>query len=190
MPATRSTSRKESRGRSSPAKRKQATAASGGGLGTGLLLLIGGLVLHGHYAPIKSICDSGLGALGQALEPSAQSHCSLDSALAEAGTVAMVIGGVILAGVLLTVVGLFFEARLVAEKPAASEQELVAVSKPARTQTAAIKPAGPKPQPVGIDHPKPSKYKFLGSGHSLTATAIDQVQHEVNAGLGLPPKSD
>jgi hypothetical protein len=112
---------------STPAKRRQATATSGGGLGLGLLALIAGLVLHAHYGPIKHVCDSGIGALGQALDPSAQHKCSLDSLLAEVGTIATVVGAVILAGVLLTVVGLVLEARLEADKPAAPSRRPVAV---------------------------------------------------------------
>lgn len=110
-----------------PAKRRQATAASGGGLGIGLVALIAGLVLHGHYGPIKHVCDSGIGALGQALDPSAQQKCSLDSLLAEVGTIATVLGAVILAGVLLAVVGLLLEARQEAAKPVAPPRRPVAV---------------------------------------------------------------
>jgi hypothetical protein len=103
---------------STPAKRRQATAASGSGAGIGLVALIAGLVLHAHYGPIKQVCDSGIGTLGQALDPSAQHKCSLDSLLAEVGTIATVVGAVILAGVLLTVVGLVLEARQATVKPA------------------------------------------------------------------------
>lgn len=60
--------------------------ASGSGFGFGLLALGGGLYLHGHYGPLARLCQSGTGALGQALEPHAQSGCSLDSSLAELGT--------------------------------------------------------------------------------------------------------
>ncbi|HSZ12644.1 MAG TPA: hypothetical protein VK790_01245 [Solirubrobacteraceae bacterium] len=149
---------------SSPAKRRQATAASGGGLGLGLLLLIGGLVLHGHYEPVKQACDSGLGALGQALEPGAQSHCSLDSALAEAGTVATVIGGIILAGVLLTVIGLLLEARVEAGKRAAPARKAAAVSRP--------KPAAPAGRSdVDARGQTASKFKIVSTGDGLSVSA-------------------
>jgi hypothetical protein len=69
-----------------------------------LAALIVGLVLHGHYEPIKQVCDSGVGALGQALSSSAQQHCSLDSTLAEAGHWATLIGGFVLAIVVVTTV--------------------------------------------------------------------------------------
>jgi hypothetical protein len=91
---------------SSPAKRRQASAASGGGVGIGLLVLIVGLVLHGHYEPIKRVCESGLGVLSQAVEPRSQQHCWLDSVLAEVGTAATIIGAIILAGALLMLLGL------------------------------------------------------------------------------------
>lgn len=93
------------------AKRRQARTTSGGGVGTGLLLLIAGLVLHGHFSPIKSACDSGPGVLSQAFEPKLHSHCGLDSALAEIGTVGIVLGAIILVGSLLMVVGLLLEAQ-------------------------------------------------------------------------------
>jgi len=112
---------------SSPAKRKQAMTASGSGAGIGLLSLIAGLVLHGHYGPIKHVCDSGLGTLGQALDPSAQHKCSLDSILAEVGTVATVIGAIILAGVLMTAVGLLVEARQEVAQPVAPPRRPTAV---------------------------------------------------------------
>lgn len=146
---------------SSPAKRRQATAARGGGAGVGLLALIGGILLHGHYEPIKTICDSGLGALGQALEPSAHSHCSLDSALAEVGTVATVIGGVILAGVLLTAIGLLLEARAAVEKPAAPARNTAAMSP---------KPATPTGQTSVTAPPLPSDYKLVSTGDPLAVT--------------------
>jgi hypothetical protein len=147
---------------SKPRSRRQVTAASGGGTGIGLLALIGGLVLHGHYEPIKQVCDSSLGALGQALEPSAHSHCSLDSTLAELGTVATILGGVILAGVLLTVIGLLLEARVEAEKPAAPERKTAAASNP--------KPAAPMRQPGVAARPMPSGYKLVSTGDPLAVT--------------------
>jgi hypothetical protein len=166
-----------------PAKRKQASVATGGGLGVGLLLLIGGLVLHGHYEPIKQVCNSGLGALGQAIEPSARSHCSLDSALAEVGTVATVIGGVILTGVLLTVIGLLLEARSEAEKSAVPKRRPVAASNPAKTRTAAAKPAAPKRQTGVAARPMPSGYKLVSTGDPLVVT-LQQKQDGANDGNG------
>jgi len=158
---------------SSPAKRKQTTAASGGGVGIGLLALIGGLVLHGHYEPIKQVCNSGLGALGQAIEPSARSHCSLDSALAEVGTVATVIGAIILAGVLLTVIGLLLEARSEAEKSAVPERKAATTSRP--------KPAAPTRQPGMAARPRADSYKLVSTGDPLVVT-IQQKQDRANDG--------
>ncbi len=73
-------------------------------------MLVGGLLLHAHYQPIKQVCDSGIGVLGQAVEPSAQQHCSLDSALAEFGTVLTILGAIALAATLLGVIALLIEA--------------------------------------------------------------------------------
>jgi hypothetical protein len=160
MPASGSTSPNK------PRSRRRATAVSGGGVGIGLLALIGGLVLHGHYEPVKQVCDSGLGALGQALEPSAQSHCSLDSALAELGTVATVIGVVILAGVLLMVVGLLLEARMEAGKPAAPKRKTTTASD--------AKPATPTRSPDMAAHPTPSKFKIVSTDDGVAVSAQEQ----------------
>jgi hypothetical protein len=62
-----------------------------------LVALIVGLVLHGHYQPIAQVCNSGVGALGQAISSSAQESCSTDSSLAGAGHWATIIGGFVLA---------------------------------------------------------------------------------------------
>ncbi|HST54337.1 MAG TPA: hypothetical protein VLJ42_00380 [Solirubrobacteraceae bacterium] len=58
----------------------------------GVAALVAGLVMRSHYEPIKRLCDSGLGALGQAFNPSAQQHCSLDSSLAVIGTCLAIVG--------------------------------------------------------------------------------------------------
>jgi hypothetical protein len=50
-----------------PSTENMSMSEVGGGLGVGLVTLIGGLLLHGHFEPVKRVCDSGLGALGQAL---------------------------------------------------------------------------------------------------------------------------
>jgi hypothetical protein len=117
------------------AKRRQARTNSGGGVGTGLLLLIGGLVLHGHFSPIKSACDSGPGVLSQAFEPKLHSHCGLDSALAEIGTVAIVLGAIILAGSLLMVVGLMLEAQQELAKSRQSQSAQPKAQDSARSST-------------------------------------------------------
>lgn len=95
--------------------RRGGSAASGGGLFVGLVALLGGLKLHSHYEPIKQLCASGYGAVAQAVEPNTQGHCGLDSALAEGGLVAAILGGIILVGTMLMLVGLFYEARLPAK---------------------------------------------------------------------------
>lgn len=83
----------------------------GGGLGVGLVTLIGGLVLHGHFEPIKRVCDSGVGRVGQALSKSAEVHCGLDSFLAVIGTILIVGGAFILAAALLAAVVVLYTAR-------------------------------------------------------------------------------
>jgi hypothetical protein len=108
-----------------PSTQKVQMPEVAGGIGLGLLTLIGGLLLHGHYEPIKRVCDSGLGTLGQALSKSAQVHCGLDSFLAVVGTILIVIGAGILAVALLTVAALWYTARQEAGQPAASKSQPV-----------------------------------------------------------------
>lgn len=66
--------------------------------------LVGGLLLHNHYEPLKQLCNSGVGALGQAVSTSAQTDCSLDSFLADMGLWVAIISGLILAGAVLTLI--------------------------------------------------------------------------------------
>lgn len=84
--------------------------ASGGGLGSGLLAVGGGLFLHSHYGPIKQVCQSGIGALGQTLEPHSQSYCTLASFLTELGTIMTISGSVIVVMTVVLVLVLLFDA--------------------------------------------------------------------------------
>jgi hypothetical protein len=99
-------------------RRKRAQTAGKGGVGSGLLFLIGGLLLRGHFQPLKQACASGAGQFSQALSTSAQQQCGTDSFLAELGTILIVFGGVLLALALLGVVILLLEARSPAAAPA------------------------------------------------------------------------
>lgn len=84
--------------------------ASGGGLGVGLLALGGGLYLHSHYGPIAQVCQSGIGALGQALEPHTQTDCSLDSLLAEGGTILTIAGAAVVVLTVVLILAVVFDA--------------------------------------------------------------------------------
>lgn len=67
-----------------------------------LVALIAGIVLRSHYEPLTAICQSGIGALGQAVDTQAQTSCSLDSGLSDAGLFLIVVGALILAGAVMS----------------------------------------------------------------------------------------
>jgi len=103
-------------------------AVGGGGLGTGLILLVGGLLLKSSQSQMVAECNSGLGRLGQVLDPSAASNCSSAqdlSSLATAGIwlgaimLAFIVGGLILAG--LIGAGILASSRQRRSAPAAGE---------------------------------------------------------------------
>lgn len=61
------------------------TVGAGGGFGTGLLLLVGGLILKHSQANMVSECSSGFGPLGQAFDPNVASKCGMAQELNSAG---------------------------------------------------------------------------------------------------------
>ena len=69
---------------------------AGGGFGTGLLLLLGGLVVKNAEANEVAACSSDLGRFGQALDPNAASSCSAAQGLSTAASAATWIGGIML----------------------------------------------------------------------------------------------
>jgi hypothetical protein len=69
---------------------------AGGGAGTGLLLLVGGLIVQHSQANMVAECSSGIGQLGQALDPNAASGCSSAQTLSTLATGAVWIGAVML----------------------------------------------------------------------------------------------
>lgn len=58
----------------------------------GLAALITGIVLRSHYEPLKRVCSSGLGVVGQAFDGAAQQQCSRNSDLAGLGLALIIIG--------------------------------------------------------------------------------------------------
>jgi hypothetical protein len=83
--------------------------ASGGGLGSGLLALAGGLYLHNHYGPIAQVCHTGLGAIAQSFEPHS-TECTKASLLSEVGTILTIGGAVVVVMTLLVILSLLFDA--------------------------------------------------------------------------------
>jgi hypothetical protein len=72
-------------------------AGAGGGLGTGLLLLVGGLLVKHSQANMVAECTSGLGQLGQAFDPNAAAGCSGAEDLSSLATAAIWLGAIMLA---------------------------------------------------------------------------------------------
>lgn len=72
------------------------TGVAGGGVGTGLLLLVGGLVLKHSQANLVAECSSGFGQLGQAIDPNAATSCSAAQTLSSLATVGIWIGAIML----------------------------------------------------------------------------------------------
>ena len=70
---------------------------AGGGFGSGLLLLVGGLLVKHAEANEVALCSSGFGRFGQALDPNVASSCSLAQDLSNGATAAIWIGAIVLA---------------------------------------------------------------------------------------------
>ena len=62
----------------------------------GAAAMVGAYVLRSHYEPTKQLCESGVGAVGQAFSSSVQQHCTIAEGLADLGTVVLVIGAVMI----------------------------------------------------------------------------------------------
>lgn len=71
-----------------------------------LVLLIVGLIVHGHFSPYADLCNTGLGALGQSESSSVRVNCGLNTFLTLISQIFEIVGGiglvlsVLLAGVL------------------------------------------------------------------------------------------
>jgi hypothetical protein len=71
-------------------------AGAGGGFGTGLLLLVGGLIVKHTQANMVAECSSGLGQLGQAFDPNAATGCSAAQDLSSLATAGIWLGAIML----------------------------------------------------------------------------------------------
>jgi hypothetical protein len=69
---------------------------AGGGVGTGLLLLVGGLILKHSQANMVAVCNSGLGQLGQAFDSNAANSCRAAQDLSSLGTAGIWVGAAML----------------------------------------------------------------------------------------------
>lgn len=98
---------------------------AGGGFGTGLLLLVGGLILKNAQANLLAECSSGLGRFGQAIDPNAASSCSSARELSTLATAGIWVG----AALLVIAVGSFI-ALLIAAGVIASSARSKAAAEP------------------------------------------------------------
>jgi hypothetical protein len=149
-------------------------AGAGGGFGTGLLLLVGGLLVKHSQANMVAECTSGLGQLGQAFDPNAAAGCSGAEDLSSLATAAIWIGAIMLAiavigGIaMLAAAGVF----MATSKPKAAAA--TGTRPPARPATATAivgsyaPPAAPQPLAAGpSDEQHAAPPAEPGCGHEL-----------------------
>jgi hypothetical protein len=150
---------------------------AGGGLGTGLILLVGGLIVKHSQANMVAECSSGLGQLGQAFDPNAASGCNGAQTLSSLATAAIWIGAVMLAiavigGIaMLAAAGVFVAAKQ--PKGAAAAAASAPGVRPAagtttvRPGAADVAPQSPGRQPGGDDPDPAAGIPGQGCGHPL-----------------------
>ena len=90
------------------------TGIAGGGVGTGLLLLVGGLILKHSQANLVAECSSGFGQLGQALDPNAANSCSAAQTLSSLAIAGIWIGAIMLGFAVVGGIGLLAGAGVLA----------------------------------------------------------------------------
>jgi hypothetical protein len=148
--------------------RSRGTVGAGGGFGTGLLLLVGGLILKHSQSNMVSECSSGLGQVGQVFDPNIANKCSMAEELNSAASWATWIGGIMLACSLVGLVLLLVEASAAAgrgKRPAPADAAAVPPSAgtpplPQWTGASAMPPAGP-----GQGGRPPVRLATRGCGH-------------------------
>jgi hypothetical protein len=114
---------------------KRGGIAGVGGVGTGLILLVGGLIVRHAEANTVYVCSSLIGRLGQALDQNAATSCSAAQDLSTAATVGIWIGAV-----LLVLAACGFITTLIATGVIATSQR----AKAAGPRPAAKRPAAPR----------------------------------------------
>lgn len=132
---------------------------AGGGFGSGLLLLVGGLLVKHAEANEVALCSSGFGRFGQALDPNVANSCSLAQDLSNGATAAIWIGAILLA-----VAGIGLIAALVSLGAMATSKNAKTARPPARVGTRPAMPPGPRAvagnaasfPAVSLDPPKDS----------------------------------
>jgi hypothetical protein len=142
---------------------------AGGGLGTGLLLLVGGLVVKHAQANVLAECSSGLGRFGALIDPNAASECSSAKDLSTMATGGIWIGAIML---VFTVGG--FLAVLIAAANLAASKKPRTVATGAGSVLAAGRSAAP-PQRLAAstgEVPDPATPPGRGCGHGQRPEAL------------------
>lgn len=139
---------------------------AGGGFGTGVLLLVGGLIVKHAQAHVLAECSSGLGQLGSAFDPNMAAECSSASDLSSMATGAIWIGGVML----VIAVGGLLIFLIAAANVAAARKPGPAVPAPG-SGLAAGSGAGVMPQPAQLSGVSPERLPAdrpgPGCGHDV-----------------------
>jgi hypothetical protein len=76
------------------AMRSKQSKKSTGGLTIGPVALIAGLWMKSHFGPVNTLCNTGLGAFGQAVSSTAAHECALYGAAFSFGEVLVWMGAI------------------------------------------------------------------------------------------------
>lgn len=135
----------------------------------GLILLIMGLVMHGHNSSLASICSTGLGQLGQSVNPQAQAMCNHANVMSDIGSGSAVFGAI----------GLFYGGRsayAVFARDARTKKMLASQRRPGASATSptVIRQVAPSASVVVDQTPTPvvpstvSAIQQCTSGHAVS----------------------
>src|SRR5271170_5110955 len=149
------------------ASSRRILSVDGGAFGTGLLLLIGGLVVKHSQAKMLAGCSTGLGQFGQVIDPNAARECSTAQALSSMATGAIWIGAVVLA----IAIGGFVALLIASGALVASKKPKTVVPTAGSARSAGPGPAAPpvRPNPIGGAVLRPIVPVVVGQEDSLSA---------------------
>src|SRR5450631_2258599 len=145
------------------------TLGAGGGFGTGLLLLVGGLVVKHAQANVLAECSSGLGRFGSLIDPNAASECSSAQDLSTMATGGIWIGAIML----VCVVGGFLVVLIAAANLAASKKPRTVAAGAGNVAAAGRSTGPPKRLAAGTGEvPDPASPSGRGCGHDMRPDAL------------------
>jgi hypothetical protein len=141
-----------------------------GGFGTGLILLVGGLLLKNSQSHMLAECNSGLGQLGQLFDPNAASSCSSSQDLSSLATAGIWIGVIMLivgiGGGVLALVGVGVLATT--QKKPGTAPRRAATAVPGASASLAAPPIRPTPTPTSTDGQIVASQQFFTGGDTPT----------------------